>query len=205
MAKDNKKIPLREKKKRKTEHCITHSALLLFEEHGYDSVSIDDIAEASEVSKSTFYNYFDSKESVLLKLSVNSVNNVREEMAKLPDQDDPVFMIKSSFHFLIDDIYDWRNVARESAMISVYNAAAHDVISDLIVDYVDCAQQKGLFRTDYDCRTITRSFMGGYYIAIFGLDPDISKQECKNQLDIAFSILLEGVLQNKSNPKKDPD
>ena len=47
--------------------------------------------------------------------------------------------------------------------------------------------------------------MGGYYIAIFGLDPDISKQECKNQLDIAFSILLEGVLQNKSNPKKDPD
>ena len=96
MAKDNKKIPLREKKKRKTEHCITHSALLLFEEHGYDSVSIDDIAEASEVSKSTFYNYFDSKESVLLKLSVNSVNNVREEMAKLPDQDDPVFMLAIS-------------------------------------------------------------------------------------------------------------
>lgn len=51
-------------------------------------------------------------------------------------------MIRQSFHCLINDIYSWRNVAREAAMISVYNEAAHDVINNLIVDYVDLAQKK---------------------------------------------------------------
>lgn len=39
------------KKKQQVEHKITHSALRLFEKSGYDAVSIDDIAEAAEVSK----------------------------------------------------------------------------------------------------------------------------------------------------------
>lgn len=189
------KIPLREKKKRQVEHKITHSALQLFEKKGYDAVSIDDIAETAEVSKSTFYNYFATKEAVLVKLSLNSVNNVKEAMSKAPSPDDPIEMIHLSFHYLIDDIYSWRNVARESAMISVYNKAAHDIVSSLIVDYVANAQKKGIFRTDYNCDMITRSLMGIYYIAIFGLDPKITKKECKKQLDISFSLLLEGIKQ----------
>ncbi len=197
---NEQKIPLREKKKRQVEHKITHSALQLFEKNGYDSVSIDDIAEVAEVSKSTFYNYFVTKEAVLVKLSVNSVNGVKESLANFPNQDNPVEMIRQSFYSLIDDIYSWRNVAREAAMISVYNRVAHDAINNFIVDYVDSAQQKGIFRNDYDCDMITQSLMGIYYIAIFGLDPKISKKKCKNQLDITFSILLEGIMdKNKEN------
>lgn len=195
MTGNEPKIPLREKKKRQVEHKITHSALQLFEKNGYDAVSIDDIVEIAEVSKSTFYNYFATKEAVLVKLSMNSVNNVKDSMAKAPSQDNPVEMIRQSFHSLIDDIYSWRNVARETAMISVYNKAAHETINNLIVDYVVSAQQKGIFRNDYDCDMITQSLMGIYYIAIFGLDPKISKKKCKNQLDITFSILLQGIME----------
>lgn len=189
------KLPLREKKKRQVEHKITHSALQLFEKKGYDAVSIDDIAETAEVSKSTFYNYFATKEAVLIKLSLNSVNNVKEALSKAPAPDDPIEMIHLSFHYLIDDIYSWRNVARESAMISVYNKAAHEIVSNLIVDYVANAQKKGIFRTDYNCDMITHSLMGIYYIAIFGLDPKITKKECKKQLDIALAFMLEGIMK----------
>ena len=194
MISTEQKIPLREKKKQQVEHKITHSALQLFEKNGYDAVSIDDIAEVAEVSKSTFYNYFATKEAVLVKLSMNSVNKVKEALSKAPVQDDPIEMIRQSFHYLIDDIYSWRNVAREAAMISVYNEAAHDMVNNLFVDYVSTAQRKGIFRSDYSCSVITRSLMGLYYIAIFGLDPRISKKECKKQLDITFSFLLEGIL-----------
>jgi AcrR family transcriptional regulator len=197
MITDEPKLPLREKKKLQVEHKITHSALQLFEKNGYDAVSIDDIAEAAEVSKSTFYNYFVTKEAVLIKLSMNSVNGVKEALSKKPRQDEPIEMIRLSFHCLIDDIYSWRNVAREAAMISVYNAAAHNTVNKLIEDHVANAQRKGIFRTDYASDMITRSLMGLYYIAIFGLDPDISKKECKKQLDITFSFLLEGILNKK--------
>jgi AcrR family transcriptional regulator len=197
MITNEPKLPLREKKKLQVEHKITHSALQLFEKNGYDAVSIDDIAEAAEVSKSTFYNYFATKEAVLVKLSMNSVNGVKETLAKKPRQDDPIEMIRLSFHCLIDDIYSWRNVAREAAMISVYNAAAHNMVNKLIEDYVANAQRKGIFRTDYDSDMITRSLMGIYYIAIFGLDPEINRKECKKQLDVTFSFLLEGILNKK--------
>jgi AcrR family transcriptional regulator len=197
MITNEPKLPLREKKKLQVEHKITHSALQLFEKNGYDAVSIDDIAEAAEVSKSTFYNYFATKEAVLVKLSMNSVNGVKETLAKKPRQDDPIEMIRLSFHCLIDDIYSWRNVAREAAMISVYNEAAHKTVNQLIEDHVVNAQKKEIFRTDYDSDMITRSLMGIYYIAIFGLDPNISKKECKKQLDVTFSFLLEGILNKK--------
>ncbi len=197
MITNEPKLPLREKKKLQVEHKITHSALQLFEKNGYDAVSIDDIAEAAEVSKSTFYNYFATKEAVLVKLSVNSVNGVKETLSKKPRQDDPIEMIRLSFHCLIDDIYSWRNVAREAAMISVYNTAAHNTVNQLIEDHVVNAQRKEIFRTDYDCDMITRSLMGIYYIAIFGLDPNISKKECKKQLDVTFAFLLEGILNKK--------
>lgn len=197
MVNDKPKQSLRERKKRQVEHKITHSALQLFEKSGYDAVSIDDIAEAAEVSKSTFYNYFATKEAVLVKLSINSTNNVKEILSKEPDQEDPIEMIRLGFHCLIDDIYSWRNVAREVARIGVYNETAHDTVNNLIVDYVADAQEKGIFRSDYDCALITRSLMGIYYIAIFGLDPKINKRECKKQLDLTFTILLEGLLTRK--------
>jgi hypothetical protein len=125
------------------------------------------------------------------------MNGVKDTLSKKPCKDDPIEMIRLSFHCLIDDIYSWRNVAREAAMISVYNAAAHNMVNKLIEDYVANAQRKGIFRTDYDSDMITRSLMGIYYIAIFGLDPEINKKECKKQLDVTFSFLLEGILNKK--------
>lgn len=59
-------IGLRERKKLKTRAAIQKEALRLFEEKGYEATTIEDIAEAVEISPSTFFNYFPSKEDVVL-------------------------------------------------------------------------------------------------------------------------------------------
>jgi AcrR family transcriptional regulator len=56
---------LRERKKRDTERAIRAAALRLFLERGYADVSIDQIAEAAYVSRTTFFNYFATKEAVV--------------------------------------------------------------------------------------------------------------------------------------------
>jgi AcrR family transcriptional regulator len=59
-------IGLRERKKIKTRRAIRREAFRLIETQGYGNTTVEQIADAAEVSTSTFFRYFPSKESVLL-------------------------------------------------------------------------------------------------------------------------------------------
>ncbi|MFD5079812.1 TetR/AcrR family transcriptional regulator [Streptomyces sp. NPDC058371] len=56
---------LRERKKLQTGLRIWRTAVELFLERGFDQVSVMEIAEASDVSKMTVFNYFGSKEDLV--------------------------------------------------------------------------------------------------------------------------------------------
>jgi AcrR family transcriptional regulator len=56
---------LRERKKERTRDAIRDAARDLFLLHGFAGTTVDDIADAAEVSPRTFFRYFVSKEEVL--------------------------------------------------------------------------------------------------------------------------------------------
>jgi AcrR family transcriptional regulator len=58
-------VSLRERKKEKTRDAISTTALTLFLTHGYDQVSISQIAETAEVSRRTLFTYFPTKEDLV--------------------------------------------------------------------------------------------------------------------------------------------
>jgi AcrR family transcriptional regulator len=56
---------LRARKKRVTREAILVQAMALFGEHGYDSVTVADVARAAGVSEKTVFNYFPAKEDLV--------------------------------------------------------------------------------------------------------------------------------------------
>lgn len=63
---DGKKPGLRERKREQLRATVERAALDLMLEQGYDAVTVEMICEAAEVSRRTFFNYFGSKETVVL-------------------------------------------------------------------------------------------------------------------------------------------
>ena len=56
---------LRERKKRETREAIANAAMRLFLEHGYEDVTVAEVAQAADVSEKTVFNHFPTKEDLV--------------------------------------------------------------------------------------------------------------------------------------------
>jgi AcrR family transcriptional regulator len=74
-------VSLRERKKQATRRLLRRAALGLVAERGLANVTVEDIAEAAEVSPRTFFNYFPSKEAVLFGGDPDRTAQLRDRVA----------------------------------------------------------------------------------------------------------------------------
>ena len=79
-------LGLRDRKKIQTRESIRREAMRLIKENGYASTTVEQIAEAAEVSPSTFFRYFPSKEMVLM---ANDLDRVTIEALEQQPSDMP--------------------------------------------------------------------------------------------------------------------
>ncbi|MDQ1422280.1 MAG: hypothetical protein QOJ52_4242 [Acidimicrobiaceae bacterium] len=75
---------LREVKKQRTRDAIVAAATSLFDEHGYDAVTVAAVAEAAEVGQRTLYRHFADKEDFLFAADDELHDAMRREAAGVP-------------------------------------------------------------------------------------------------------------------------
>ena len=73
---------LRERKKRLMRQQLTDTATAMFLERGFDAVRVSEIAAACGVSEKTVFNYFPSKEALILDLPDATMTTLRTELAR---------------------------------------------------------------------------------------------------------------------------
>ena len=93
---------LRERKKEATLERLREVALELFDESGFDAVSVDDIAEVAGVSKTTFYRYFPSKEDLLFGRGAEHIALVSAVFAERPLDESPIEAARHAFRAIAE-------------------------------------------------------------------------------------------------------
>jgi AcrR family transcriptional regulator len=81
---------LRERKKLATRRALQRVALDLVAERGYSRVTVEDIAEAADVSPRTFFNYFPSKEAALVGADPERTESLRQRLIDEPPDKSPL-------------------------------------------------------------------------------------------------------------------
>jgi AcrR family transcriptional regulator len=189
-------LGLRERKKAKTRAAIQAHALRLFKKQGYSQTTVEQIAEAAEVSPSTFFRYFPTKEDVVLFDATDPV--MLDKFAEQP----PDIGLIEALRRTIREVYAGlseeqlqRDYERTSLAMAVpeVRARALSMFAGTI-DFLTpvLAERMGLDPADPKVRTVGGAIMGaiiGQYLAFAGT----GVADLISKMDDALDMLEHGL------------
>ncbi|HTC81558.1 MAG TPA: TetR family transcriptional regulator, partial [Acidimicrobiia bacterium] len=92
---------LRERHRKRTAADLEEAALSLFNERGFDAVTIDDIASAADVSRRTFFRYFASKEDVILSDHPRRLDELQAALDRRPAEEPALTALRHAIMSLV--------------------------------------------------------------------------------------------------------
>lgn len=108
---------MRERKKRETRAALADAALRLALEKGPDHVTVEEIAEAADVSVRTFFNYFPHKENAILGRNPEHLERALERMRTAPAEESPLTTMWFVIRDLLRDLESDGELSRRGELI----------------------------------------------------------------------------------------
>lgn len=146
----------RERKKDETRERIAQAAFELFTQKGFESTTIDDIAQRADVAKGTFFNYFPRKETVIAALVDQKMAEMEDVGRAILESDSPArdkllalcsaFSERHLHNREISRVYVSQLMTRLGDEVCESPARARELISSVIAH----GQGRGEFRSDVE-------------------------------------------------------
>jgi AcrR family transcriptional regulator len=155
---------LRERKKIKTRETIRREAFRLIQENGYAATTVEQIAEAAEVSPSTFFRYFPTKESVVLADDTDPV--ILNALEEQPPDLSPSQAVRAAYQAAMANLSeDQREVetTRQRLMFSIpeLKAAMYDEYYRTITAFAEAVSRRiGRDSDDFELRVFAGALTG---------------------------------------------
>lgn len=188
----------RERKKQETKAAILKAARHLFEEKGYDSVSIEEITEKSDVSKGTFFNYFSSKESLMAGIAEDEVEDIlilAED--DLKDIQGALEKIRLILRRLLEDAIPYLKLTGKIMISSIINTGDNpspfSKINSILEGIVAEGQANGEITDLFKAMDIVTALLGSYYGVIFKWFEAGCVPGKPDELDTVLDLLLTGI------------
>src|SRR2546430_4701983 len=87
----------RERKKEETKDRIVSAAIQIFSQRGIEEATVDEIASAADVGKGTIYNYFETKEEIVVAFLIDIERKVQGRVAKFASAAGPLKNVLAAF------------------------------------------------------------------------------------------------------------
>lgn len=194
-------VSLRERKKLATKERIYREAIALFRQKGFAATTIEEIAATAEISKGTFFNYFPSKEALLLFLSERQVQTVMAEIAEAVREPTLTTRQKLSrvFQRLAANVEADRALTRATTfeMLKHEELLVHDpyrtMFGKAVYQLLDEGQRRGEVHAQIDVELATRTVAGLYFQVFFDWCLREKPYSFAERLEQTLALLWQGL------------
>ncbi|HYG99476.1 MAG TPA: TetR/AcrR family transcriptional regulator [Terriglobales bacterium] len=189
----------RERRRLETREKIFRAALRLFSERGLSGTTIEDITEAADVGKGTFFNYFQNKEQVLSVLAEGQLAKIHAAVVAARDEKRPVKeTARQMMTALAQEPSRSDTLARSLLMALLSNEAAREMLvpvlghgREVLAGLFAAAQDRGEIGRAYKPKELACLFQQTFFGAVlmWALRPD---EPLATHLEPAFELMWTG-------------
>ncbi|MFN3876798.1 MAG: TetR family transcriptional regulator [Brevundimonas sp.] len=148
---------LRERKRLETHARIQAEGMRLFLDRGFEATTLDDVAQAADVSRRTLLNYFGSKEEIVFSAKAGFPQIVADAIAARPADEPLLDMVENA---LVDLAQQPQSEETKAVAVLIHGTpslragdqAKYEQVERLLAEAL--AARKGLASDDIACRVV---------------------------------------------------
>ena len=190
----------RQRRSAETRERLFRAALDLFAKKGFAETTVEDITEAADVGKGTFFNYFPGKDHILIAFSDMQIAKLQEAVHNMRERQEPMPAFLSSLTVrMTAEPGRSPDVVRAILQANLSNPTVRNAMKEnhkrahgLLTQLVELGQERGEFRRDFPAGELAQVFrqtvMGTLLLwSVFG---DASLPD---RIQTALSVLWTGL------------
>ncbi len=197
----------RERKQAETREKLFRCATELFAKHGFADTRVEQITEAADVAKGTFFNYFQSKEHLLIYFAGRQIEKVDKCLAEAQQTSTvPIGRrLRALAHDLLHDPGRTPELARSVIAAFVTVEAVRNIIREHITgigrqrlsQIIQIGQDRGELRDDHKAIDLARTFQQTMFgtMLLWSLNPNCQLDEL---IDLTVDVLLAGIRSKRA-------
>ena len=190
----------RERRCAETRERIIRNALRLFSERGVVGTTIEDITNAADVGKGTFFNYFPSKEHVLAHLCQLQMGKIREFVSRSIHSTESMDRVLYQLALIVTEEFARGPALVQSVLAPLFSSEsaglqmADDFEKDrrVLAELMAARQKRGEIRDDFTPIQLAFQFQRALFgtTVLWSLDPSKPLPDCLKEM---ANVLWSGI------------
>jgi AcrR family transcriptional regulator len=182
----------RERRRAETRERIVRHALRLFSERGVSATTIEDITDAADIGKGTFFNYFPSKEHILGHICHLQMGKIREFVAQAIQSTEPMDGVMRRLALIITEEFARSPALVQSVLVPTFSSEsmrqkmADDFREDrlILAELTAARQKRGEIRDDFTPVELARHFQQALFgtTVVWSLDASRPLSDCLREM-----------------------